>query len=345
MTPSDSVPIPLRSDSSDPGLMPLCCAVSALAACQGPPPDPAELAVLGGAALRTYFFAPDDNHGFAATHPEVRWRLRSLSVDHYGLLEAIAGHTGLDARRWTALRGAELVQLLRHEREEGRPLALRRSASPDRWERVRSIHERDGSLRLTLTPIGSQGSDVEWTADLRSADWLAAPVCDVEELLTLRPAGDPASERLAGVLARDVLKWATGHLRMRLELVHDEEAFYAAGLEAWRRMAHFSAATAAVDDEARHFLRRVIAEYALARAAGERFFRAPVAHRLLGGPPRLLDDAAEAAGTVATLLREVESTVAEGSSATTRLPGLWEAVQNADIRLVDAIAAVLAAPD
>ena len=234
--------------------------------------------VLGGAAFRHYFFTPDDNHAWLVEYPGEHWREDSLDMDNYGLFEAVQGHTGWSARRWSVLRGPELVTLLRHESNEARLVAIEGTAVSKA-----GLIERFDASREGLTLHVSNG-EASW--ELRHSDLTTLDdfVAQLVPLRTLRkePSEIPASRRHA--LTSDVLRWAVRHWTSRREIRYDVEAYYATGTRAWTLLEDFARslethdAFADADPEvAETYVRTHLQELSVARRSAAEFFGDPAA--------------------------------------------------------------------
>lgn len=227
--------------------------------------------VHGGAAFRHYFFTPEDNHAWLVEYPDERWREDSLTMDSYGVFEAIQGHTGWSARQWRGLKGAELVTLLRHEQSGGR---LVRALGTDgaRPGLIESFEASREGLTLQL----SDGRDT-WElqhAGLATLDDFV-PMLGVLQTLRKEPAEIPTRRRHA--LTEDALRWAVRHWESRKELRFDLEAYYATGTRAWQLLSDFADTALTGGDEvdadaAQAYIARHLHELSRARRSAERFF-------------------------------------------------------------------------
>lgn len=229
--------------------------------------------VLGGAAFRHYFFTPDDNHAWLVEYPDEHWREDTLWVENYGLFEAIEGHTGWASRRWTALTGAELVQLLRYEQEGGR--FVRQEASEAHSAGVIRGFEvsRDG---LTLRIERPERTVTLTHDDLSTIDAFAATLVPLQ---TLRPPNQPIPAARRHALTMDVLRWAPRHWRARKEILYDVQAFYASGDRAWTKLRAFANTREELgadrQEAALAYIRAHLAELAVARACAATMFDDP----------------------------------------------------------------------
>lgn len=219
---------PLQSDAA-PGVDAL---VDAIALLGDAPSD--EAAVLSGAAFRTYYLTPDDNHAYREVISAREWAWGSLYIENYGVLESLATHLDRDLRLWSFQRPADLAALARVELEAGRPLLLGLGAEPSRLALVTAIEV--GPRRIALEPDAipriARDEDTERFAFAALDRW------DAEDVrpgfaLTVRAGVEPASARRRELLRRDVLAFAGRHARSRKELSYTEELFYASGLRAW----------------------------------------------------------------------------------------------------------------
>lgn len=329
------IAIPLRPDTDDPGLMQRCRMLAHLAGTLGRPTSASAIAALGGAAFRVYFFSPDDNHGWRADHPTIRWRQRSLSVDNYGLPEALSAHLGLHARAWPRPTVRDLLTLVRHEQQAGREVVLRTTAQPAQWVRVRELAVDRDSATLALADLQVDNTPPipAVRLPLQPAEALRAPAEAIAEVVSCRALAEPARPELADTLQRDVLRWAATHHHAPYELVHDEEAFYATGAAAWLRMAAL-VEEARGDTEAVGFVRTAAREYAVARRA---------AHDWLdqrAGPDAAAG--ATAAGEGASLLEALDEPLVADDAGTCR--ALLQAVSAADRRLAEALGQLAESP-
>lgn len=229
--------------------------------------------VLGGGAFRHYFFTPDDNHAWLVEHPDEHWRDDTVSVENYGLYEAVGGHTGWDSRQWTGLSGAELVQLLRYERENARlirqeatdahPAGIIRSFDVGR-DGV-SLHIERGDETITLSHN-----------DLSTIDDFAA---SLPPLQTLRPQAKDVPLTRRHALSADVFRWAPRHWHAHKEILFDVQAFYAAGDRAWEKLRDFAQTQDTFDaprqTNARTYIQTHLSELGVARRAAAAFFGDP----------------------------------------------------------------------
>lgn len=237
--------------------------------------DPHAAMVISGVAFRHYFFTPNENHAWLVEYPGQYWREDSLGVENYGMHEALMGHTGWSIRRWNALKGKELVALLRIEQQEGRWLRIQ----PSSTHPFGFIEDFEASRAgLTMTVRHGEHEATLAHPDLASLDDFAA---ELPELLTLRkePGEIPASRRHA--LTGDVLRWAVAHYESRKEIIYEADAFYATGWRAWEELQALvvSLHTETLDDRdnARGlaFVQAHLQELALARDAAAAFFHDP----------------------------------------------------------------------
>lgn len=227
--------------------------------------------VIGGGAFRHYFFTPEDNHAWLVEYPNEFWREDTTRVENYGLYEAVQGHTGWSARRWTKMKGAELVTLLRHEQKEGRFVRL---VPSERYAGglIEAFEASREGLKLTVRHAGEEETLVH--PDLTTLDEF---VWNLGELQTLRrePGEVPATRRHA--LTADVLRWAVQHWGARREIIFDVEAYYAAGNRAWLQLRAFASTLASPlegrnADEGYAYIQRHLEELAQARQSAARFF-------------------------------------------------------------------------
>ncbi len=221
---------------------------------------------LSGAAFRAYFFTPDDNHGWAHDHPDVLWQHDALVVDHYGALEALGTHAGVDVRVYDRLGVRDAVALLRHELGAGRPVLAALDAELTRWGRVRALRIRDVGVEDATAPEGEAISVPVYAGADEPPVFALAPV---------RPAPERASDRRRHLLQRDVLGYVAAHARSGRELYHRDEVFYAAGARAMQVAADLLDTAPATPDAAFDtFFDAWLSELARARLAAAAFFDA-----------------------------------------------------------------------
>lgn len=281
--------------------------------------------VLSGAAFRHYFFTPNYNHAWLVEYPDDLWREDSLTVENYGVYEAIEGHTGWTSRRWHQLKGVELVQLLRYEQTEGRH--LRHESTDAHPAGLITGFDVD---RTGLTLHIQQGENrIQWRSALDELDAFCA---QLPALQSLRPVqGDiPATRRTA--LTLDVFRWAGRHWEARKEIAYDVQAFYAAGHQAWLELRAFydTIPSLATDrqEAARTYVRAHLNELATARAAAAAFFSDHDALSALLASPTLSKRSTEE-------LRDAWQRIADrlqtaSDNATTDLVGLLAEAQQLD---------------
>lgn len=275
--------------------------------------------VLGGAAFRHYFFTPDDNHAWLVEYPDEHWREDTLWVENYGLFEAIEGHTGWASRRWTALTGAELVQLLRYE-QDGARLVRQEASDTHPAGMIRSFEvSRDG---VTLNVERGEDLITLTHDDLTTIDTFAESLVPLQ---TLRPSNHtiPATRRHA--LTMDVLRWAPRHWHARKEILYDVQAFYASGDRAWTTLRAFADARESLNEEKQEaalaYIREHLSELAVARACAATMF---------GDPASVVEHTGKAI-TATPVLDELAAAWHASSNAA-------RAASTADtVRLVDAI--------
>lgn len=232
-------------------------------------PFPAAM-VLSGAAFRHYFFNPAYNHAWLVEFPDDLWRNDTLFVENYGLHEAIEGHTGWASRRWHALKGVELVQLLRHEREEQRLLRL--EATQDQPAGIlRDFDVQRSGLTLEVERNGAI-ERIEHK-DISTLDDFSATLPPMQ---SLRRAQDNIPDTRRWALTHDVLRWAPRHWQARKEIIYDVQAFYAAGDQAWIDLQAFHTQDIGTDStrasDAKSYLTAHLKELHIARNAAAQFF-------------------------------------------------------------------------
>jgi hypothetical protein len=219
---------PLQTDAA-PGVDAL---VDAIALLGGGEPD--EAAVLSGAAFRTYYLTPDDNHAYKEVISPREWAWGSLEVENYGVLESLATHLDRDLRLWSFQRPADLAALARVELEAGRPLLLGFGHEPTRLVLANAIEvgPRRFALEHGADPNAAGVAEPDRFGFGELERWREDDVRP-RYALTVRAGVEPASARRRELLRRDVLTFAGRHARSRKELSYSEELFYASGLRAW----------------------------------------------------------------------------------------------------------------
>lgn len=226
--------------------------------------------VLSGAAFRHYFFNPAYNHAWLVEFPDEYWRNDTLYVENYGLLEAIEGHTGWASRRWHKLKGVELVQLLRHERDEQRVLRLEATEN-----HTTSILQDFQIKRSGLTLEIEREGAIERLEhkDISTLDDFSATLPPMQ---SLRRAQDNIPDTRRWALTHDVLRWAPRHWQAHKEIIYDVQAFYAAGDQAWVDLRAFHTQHVDTDSarasQANSYLIAHLKELHIARDAAAQFF-------------------------------------------------------------------------
>ncbi len=178
--------------------------------------------VASGAAFRHALFVAEDNHAWLAEYPGAHWHPGSLSLDNYGVFEALSAQTGWERRSYSGLNPVEVVGLCTHELRAGRPLLV--------------PHESGAIGRVTAIrppPIAEIELEDGSLFSFASAAAIEALPEALPALIAIRPRPEPLSARVQGALIDDLLRWVPRHAGAGKELDYSAELYFATGRRAF----------------------------------------------------------------------------------------------------------------
>lgn len=187
---------------------------------------------------RAYWFVPEDNYGYRDERPHVEWSAGALSLENYGVVEALAPQLGCSVRVLGAPSPAIAAVALRDALRSGDAVVVATreplDGSPDAPVVERALLARQ--LRWGAGEAAGAGGGADRTLPLLLDADRELPITT---LFVVGPSFEDAPPGRRRVLQQDALRYASQHTSSALgkELSFAEELYYASGARALRAAA------------------------------------------------------------------------------------------------------------